>query len=101
MNADTLVYSGAIRNEEQERKWIIEREYWIDKIIEEAANNGITLERPTDDENEDINTADSTGGFIDGFQDGMQPGLDTARENVDEFNRALNGEESSNSDRKA
>lgn len=100
MNADALVYSGTIRNEEQERQWMIKREYWIDKIIEEAADNGIVLERPTDDENEDINTTDSTGGFVEGFKDGLQPGLDAAQENIDEFNRILNGEESSDSDTK-
>ena len=100
MNADALVYSGTIRNEEQERQWEIKREYWIDKIIEEAADNGIILERPTDDENEDINTTYSTGGFVEGFKDGLQPGLDAAQENIDEFNRILNGEESSDSDTK-
>lgn len=46
MNADTLVYSGSIQNEEQERQWAVKREYWIDKIIEEAADDGIILERP-------------------------------------------------------
>ena len=100
MNADALVYSGTIRNEEQERQWVIKREYWIDKIIEEAADNGIVLERPTDDENEDINTTDSTGGFVEGFKDGLQLGLDAAQENIDEFNRILNGEESSDSNTK-
>ena len=79
---------------------MIKREYWIDKIIEEAADNGIVLQRPTDDENEDINTTDSTGGFVEGFKDGLQPGLDAAQENIDEFNRILNGEESSDSDTK-
>lgn len=93
MNADTLVYSGTIRNEEQERQWIVKREYWIDKIIEEAADNGVILERPADDEKkDDVNTTDSTGGFIDGLKEGVQPGLDVAQENIDEFNRIVNGE---------
>ena len=100
MNADALVYSGTIRNEEQERQWEIKREYWIDKIIEEAADNGIILERPTDDENEDINKTYSKGGIVEGFKDGLQPGLDEVQENIDEFNRILNGEESSDSDTK-
>lgn len=54
MNAEGLVYSGSIRNDEQSRRWRIEREYWIDKIIEEAEKDGIILERPVDkgDENE-------------------------------------------------
>lgn len=49
MNADTLVYVGTIRNEEQERQWEIKREYWIDTIIDEAAENGIHLERPAEE----------------------------------------------------
>lgn len=48
MNADTLVYDGNMENEEQERQWKIKREYWIDKVIEEAEENGVTLERPAD-----------------------------------------------------
>lgn len=96
MNANTLVYSGIIRNEEQERQWIVKREYWIDKIIEEAADNGIILERPTDDESENTNSTESTGGFIDGFKEGVQSGLNTDRENIDEFNRILSGEEATN-----
>lgn len=96
MNADTLVYSGTIRNEEQERQWIIKREYWIDKIIEEAAENGVILERPEDDKVQEEAYDDSSGGFTEGVKDGMQPGLDSAKENIDEFNRILNGEASIN-----
>ena len=94
MNADTLVYSGAIRNEEQERQWVVNREYWIDKIIEEAADNGIILERPA--ENSKNDSTDSTSSV----KDGMQPGLDAAKENIDEFNRILNGDEPSDGDTK-
>ena len=94
MNADTLVYSGAIRNEEQERQWVVKREYWIDKIIEEAADDGIILERPA--ENGENDSTDSTGSF----KDGMQSSLDAAKENIDEFNRILNGDEPSDSDAK-
>ena len=33
-----------------ERKWDIQREYWVDKVLEEAAKNGIDLEyTPTPD----------------------------------------------------
>lgn len=96
MNADTLVYSGAIRNEEQERQWIIKREYWIDKIIEEAAEHGIVLERPVDNKEEDATTNNPNGGI----KEGVQSGLEAAQENIDEFNRILNGEESSNSETK-
>lgn len=38
---------------EQERKWDIEREYWVEKVIEEAGKNGIKLEyTPTPDVDE-------------------------------------------------
>ena len=94
MNAETLVYSGSIRNEEQERQWAVKREYWIDKIIEEAADDGIILERPA--ENGEDDSTDSTGSF----KEGMQSGLDAAKENIVEFNKILNGEESSDSDAK-
>ena len=94
MNAETLVYSGSIRNEEQERQWAVKREYWIDKIIEEAADDGIILERPA--ENGEDDSTDSTGRF----KEGMQSGLDAAKENIVEFNQILNGEESSDSDAK-
>lgn len=50
MNADGLIYDGVIANEEQARQWVINREYWIDRIIEEASQNGVFLERPTEPE---------------------------------------------------
>lgn len=45
LNADGLLYNGPT-DDEQSRKWRIEREYWIDKVITEAAKNGVTLELP-------------------------------------------------------
>ena len=85
---------------EMERKWDIEREYWVDKVLEEAASNGVNLEyMPTPDvdraNDEPSDSKDTRGGFVEGFKEGMQPGLDAAKENIDEFNRILNGEESS------
>ena len=101
MNADGLVYSGAIRNDEQSRQWEIKREYWIDKIIDEAAENGIILERPKEDEIDDASEDESdAGGFVEGFKEGLQPGLDAAKENIDEFNRIINGEESTDDQNK-
>lgn len=98
MNADGLVYSGAIRNDEQSRKWEIEREYWIDKVIEEAAENGVHLERPAEKIIEDdVDDEANAGGFVEGFKDGLRPDLDSAKENIDEFNRIMNGEETSES----
>lgn len=96
MNADGLVYSGAITNDEQSRKWEIEREYWIDKVIEEAAENGVHLDCPAEKIiEEDVDNEANAGGFVEGFKDSLQPGLDSAKENIDEFNRIMSGEETS------
>lgn len=46
MNADSLIFDGG--DAELKRDWAIKRNYWIDKIIEEAAEYGIVLERPAD-----------------------------------------------------
>ena len=46
MNAERLVFSGS--NSEHKHDWDIQREYWYDKIIAEAAEDGVTLERPVD-----------------------------------------------------
>lgn len=101
MNADGLVYSGSITNEEQSRQWEIKREYWIDKIIAEAAENGIILERPKADEAKNASEDESdVGGFVEGFKDGLQPGLDAAKENIDEFNRIIDGEEATDDQNK-
>lgn len=101
MNADGLVYSGSIRNDEQSRQWEIKREYWIDKIIEEAAENGVILERPKEPEPEKTDEANSdVGGFVEGFKEGLQPGFYAAKENIDEFNRIINGEETTDDQNK-
>ena len=46
MNADSLDFNG--NDSGLERDWEIKREYWIDKVMDEAAENGVTLERPAD-----------------------------------------------------
>jgi len=56
MHATRLDYSGPY-NEDKERDWAIQQEYWINKIINKAAEDGIILERPTiDTEKEDTNS---------------------------------------------
>lgn len=48
MHADRLYYG---ENEEKYiRDWQIKREFWIKRVIEEAAKDGITLEPPSDPE---------------------------------------------------
>lgn len=96
MNADGLNYVGTIRNDEQDRQWEIKREYWIDKVIEEAAKNGVILERPADEVNADTSSDsssnDAQGGFVSGFVNGVQPGLESAKESIDEFKNILSNE---------
>lgn len=77
---------------EMERKWDVEREYWVEKVLEEAAENGVDLEYiPTPDIDKTNNAlSDNKGndsGFVEGFQEGVQSGFDAAQENLDEFNR--------------
>lgn len=46
MNADSLDYSDGYNSDKQEKYWEIQREYWIDIVIDDAAKNGVVLERP-------------------------------------------------------
>ena len=46
MNTDHLVWYNS--DKENTRRWQIEREYWVDTILEQAASEGIILERPVD-----------------------------------------------------
>lgn len=46
MHADSLDYNGSDAG--TERDWQIKRDYWIDKVIEDAAEDGVTLDRPAD-----------------------------------------------------
>ncbi len=68
LNAESLIYDGTIRNEEQKRKWSIQRDYWIDKVIEAAAKEGIELEyTPSFDKdktNEEISNVDEINRII-------------------------------------
>lgn len=104
MNADNLRYTKSDTDLEEE--WEIKRDYYIDKVIEEAAEDGIILEelvheKEISTQSETDTSSDYSGSFIDSFMDGLQPGLDNAQENIDEFNRIINGEETTdNSDMK-
>lgn len=94
MNVDNLHYTKS--DTDLEKEWEIKRDYYIDKVIEEAAKDGIILEEPVHEEetstqSEADTPSDYSGGFIDGFKDGVQSGLDSAKENIDEFNNIMNG----------
>lgn len=95
-NADSIDYQRY--DVEMERKWDIQREYWVDKVLEEASKNGVELEYTpspdVDKANGDTPPDDKGGGFIEGFNNGIQSGLDSTKENIDEFSRIINGEES-------
>ena len=101
-NADSIDYQRY--DVEMERKWDIQREYWVDKVLEEASQNGIDLEYTQtpdiDKTNNEPNNAENSGSFVEDFKDGIQPGLDTTKENTDEFNRIINGEESNDTPNK-
>lgn len=92
-NADSIDYQRY--DVEMERKWDIQREYWVDKVLEEAAKESIVLQyTPTPDidkANDESNDSDNNGDFVEGFKDGVQSGLDSAKENIDEFNNIMNG----------
>lgn len=84
---------------EAERKWDIEREYWIEKVIDEAAKNGITLEytysEDVDNANDDVSEDVESSGFIKGFNDALHSNDEEIQKNIDEFKENLNGTESS------
>lgn len=86
---------------EMERKWDIQREYWVDRVLQEAVNNGIHLEYIStpdiDNANDEPNVEDSNGGAVEGFKEGLQSGMDVAKENIDKFNFIMNGEGTSES----
>ena len=100
--ADSIDYQ--LYDVEMERKWDIQREYWVDKVLEEASKSGIELEytahsdvdNANDDTTQDNDVDGFAGGFVEGVKDGMQPVLDSAKENIKEFNRIINGEETTN-----
>lgn len=79
-----------------ERKWDIQRAYWVEKVIEEASKHGIDLEYTpsTDVDNANYESETITGGVVEGFKEALQPGIESIKENVEEFNRIMNGEDS-------
>lgn len=81
---------------EQERKWDIQREYWVNKVLEEALKQGVELEYTPSEDIDKANESTSSGRgdnsrFVGGFTNGVSAGVDTAKQNIDEFNRIMNG----------
>lgn len=79
--ADTIDYQRY--DVEMERKWDIQRAYWVEKVLEEAEKNGITLDyTPTQDidkANDKSIDKNSSSGFIEGVQKGLQQGSDDSK----------------------
>ena len=92
--ADSIEYQRY--NTETERQWAIQREYWIDKVLTEAEENGIELEynpmSDDDDESRERGEENVTGDFNDGVRDGLESGLDEVKDHVDEFVAIMDGE---------
>ena len=56
MHADRLYYGES--EEKHIRDWKTKREYWIKRVIEEAAKDGVVLEPPADPENAETTDTD-------------------------------------------
>lgn len=101
MYADSLQCNPNCLDDGTERQWEIQREYWIDKIIEEAEKAGIQLERPVDDVEEDkadeqveqtpVQQEGYEDPFSQGFNDALSEAEDEIQENIDLFWENLNG----------
>ncbi len=81
---------------EMERKWDVQREYWVEKVLEKASENGFQLEyipsQDIDKANDEHDDSKSDGGFVEGFNEGLQSGLDEAEKSIEEFNSIMNQE---------
>lgn len=69
---------------EMERKWDLEKEYWVEKVLTEAAEHGVDLEytpssdidNANDDSEEESGDDAINSGFIKGFIDGLKSSMD-------------------------
>ena len=79
--------------DDMEQEWEINREYWIDRVVDEASENGVDLSARASelDGGRSETDADSSAGFVGGFMDGLESGQEEMQENVDEFNRIMSG----------
>lgn len=75
------------------QEWEINREYWIDRVLSEASENGVDLSARASELDGGRSESDksSSAGFVGGFMDGLESGQDEMQENVDEFNRIMSG----------
>lgn len=89
--ADSIEYQRT--DDEAERKWNIQKQYWVEKVLETASQNGVELEHvpspPEEDNTPEPTAEESSGGFVEGVMSGLQPGLDAAKDNIDEFKEIM------------
>ena len=77
---------------EMERQWDLKREYWIEKVLEEAAANGEKLEyTPTPGIEKSTNSSTDSENNSKGFNESVQSGLEAVQNSINEFNKALDG----------
>ena len=97
LNAELLEYSPSIKQNDTEKiakQWDIKRELLIDRILNEAEQKGVHLERSPKQEEESTEPESSTEkephGFISGFIESVRPGIETAKKQFSEFKKNLN-----------
>jgi len=74
MHADRLYYGET--DEKHIRDWKIKRNYWIDKIIDEAAKKGIVLEKPEDKLSKTDPSSDTQSTTIEEMSDTQSSAVD-------------------------
>lgn len=93
--ADSIDYQRY--DAEMERKWDIQRAYWVDIVLEEAAKKDVFLEyTPTPDvdkANGEAKGDEESEGMMEGFVSGIQSGWEFAKESMEEFEHILNGKD--------
>ena len=71
LNADSLE-SGASRDMQHE--WEINRAYWVERVVSEAAKNGVDLTDKAPELNQADSVGDESGGFVKGFTEAVSAG---------------------------
>lgn len=89
MHAKTIDYDAFRANDELERQWDINRDYLIKQIIDAAAEDGITMEYPTDTADEKDKDNITTSSSYD-----YEKSKQEIQDNIDEFNKSMEEVES-------
>jgi len=85
MHAKSIDYSAWTSNDELERQWDIKRDYLIKKIIAVAAEDGITMEYPTDTADEKDQETKTSSYNSDNSKDEIQNNIDEFNKNMEEI----------------